>query len=112
MTEAGPRCESCSRAGDPASVFVNYSVNYSANRSMNRSANYRQPLWSMGRRFGAGFFGAGFFATGAGLQWTFFTGAILRKLMMLSFVSVSFAPFAFDTENITGCRSQKKANSP
>jgi hypothetical protein len=65
----------------------------------------------MGRRFGAGFFGAGFFAAGAGLQWAFFTGAILRKLMVISFVSVSIAPFAFDTENVTGFQSQKKTNS-
>jgi hypothetical protein len=68
-------------------------------------------LWPTGRRFGAGagFFGA-FLGAGAGLR-LFFTGAILWKLIVLSFVSyvfLSFALFAFDMENTTGLLTQEK----
>jgi hypothetical protein len=58
----------------------------------------------MGRRFGACFFGWGFFGAGAGLR-VFFTGAILWKLIMLSF---AFASFALDMENITAFLSPKR----
>jgi hypothetical protein len=73
----------------------------------------RQCLWEIGRRFGACFFGAGlralFGAGAAGLR-VFLTGAILWKLIVISFVFVSIAVVRFRHGKHYGTPDREIAN--